>query len=108
MTATLSRNADCVAVRIDGKLGYDVWKILRDAREAARHAQLPLWLDVRSCSQIDMAGIGAVMVAQERLSCVELRGCQERFVKYFQAFGICDHCSTTTASAAACPRSGSH
>lgn len=104
MTVTLSKKADCVAVRIDGELGYHAWKPLRDAREAAHQSHLPLWLDIEACSRIDMAGIGAVMIAQERLACVQLRGCHAGFVDYFEAFGICTHCATAAASAESCPK----
>lgn len=108
MTATLTRSADRVAVRIDGELGYRVWKTLRDAREAARQSKLPLWLDIQSCSHIDMAGIGAVMIAQERLPCVQVRGCQKGFIEYFEAFGICAHCATAATAETACPRTCGH
>lgn len=108
MTATLSRNTNCVTVRIDGELSYGVWKTLRDARETAHHSHLPLSLDIQSCSRIDMAGIGAVMIAQERLACVQLRGCHAKFVEHFEAFGICAHCGTATTSDVACPKKCGH
>ena len=100
MTATYSSCQDHVAVRIEGKLDYDVWTTLRDARNAAKAANLPLQFEMRSCEEIDMAGIGAVLVAQDRLAHVELTGCPSKFIKYLDAFGVCAKCDTH----AGCPK----
>jgi ABC-type transporter Mla MlaB component len=94
MSAELTKNETCVSVRIAGKLGYEVWQTLRDARNAALEANLPLRLDIQGCHRADMGGIGAVMIAQEKLATVEFSGCSERFAECFRAFGICGHCGS--------------
>jgi ABC-type transporter Mla MlaB component len=108
MSATLSTNADRVSVRIDGNLGYDIWQILRDARNTALNAHLPLFVDMNRCEHIDMAGIGAVLLAQEKLSRVELCGCQAQFVQYLKAFGVCRQCSAAKPPVPDCPKSETH
>ena len=108
MNATLSTKLDRVSVSIDGSLGYGIWQVLRDARNAALNAHLPLSLDIRRCDHIDMAGIGAVLLAQEKLGRVELCGCQIQFVRYFRAFGICKHCATASAAVPSCPKAEIH
>lgn len=100
MSALLTKTESCVSVRIDGKLGYEVWQTLRDARNAALEANLPLRLDIQGCHRADMGGIGAVMIAQEKLAAVELCGCSGKFSECFRAFGICGHCATDKSS---CP-----
>jgi hypothetical protein len=98
MSAELTMNETCVSVRIEGKLGYEVWQTLRDARNAALEANLPLRLDIQGCRRADMGGIGAVMIAQEKLATVEFHGCSEKFSECFKAFGICGHCASKNSS----------
>ena len=100
MSAQLTKSETCVSVRIDGKLGYEIWQTLRDARNAALEANLPLRLDIQGCHRADMGGIGAVMIAQEKLVTVEFHGCSEKFSECFKAFGICEHCASKNS---ACP-----
>lgn len=104
MGATITRHADRIAVQIEGSLGYGIWQTLRDARDAAQASELPLCLDVAACDHADLGGMGAVMIAQERLADVALSGCSSRFAAYFEAFGICAHCTTQTVPAT-CSRS---
>lgn len=104
MSATFTSHRDHVSVQIDGNLGYDVWRILRDARNAALAAKLPLRLEIGNCDRVDMAGIGTLLIAQERLPHVELSGCPQRFVESFRVLGICKNCSATRASGPDCPK----
>jgi hypothetical protein len=103
MSATVSDRPDHVAVQIQGKLGYDIWTTLRDARNAAKAANVPLHFTMNACDEIDMAGIGALLVAQDRLPHVELSGCPRQFIKYFDAFGVCRKCDTHNP-VAGCPK----
>jgi hypothetical protein len=93
MGAVLTKQTDCVSVRIDGKLSYVVWQTLRDARNLALAENLPLRIDVKNCRHADMGGIGAVMIAQEKLAKIELSGCSTLFAECFRAFGICENCT---------------
>lgn len=104
MSATFTSHRDHVSVQIDGNLGYDVWRILRDARNAALAAKLPLRLEIDKCATVDMAGIGTLLIAQERLPHVELSGCPQRFIESFRVLGVCEHCATTRATNPNCPK----
>lgn len=104
MSATLSKSNEQVLVQVAGVLGYEIWPTLRDARNAAKSSSLPLCVDVRQCTGADMAGIGSLMLAQDKLSSVKLKGCHDVFLKCFKAFGICDHCSQVQEQPLACPK----
>lgn len=94
MTATLVKQAECVSVVIDGSLGYGIWQTLRDARVAAEAGGLPLRIDVCACEQVERIGLGAIMVAQERLGRVEVTGCNGWLVQLFGSFGVCIRCTS--------------
>lgn len=100
MGARLTKSNTCITVQVDCTLGYEVWKTLRDGRNAALVANLPLKLDITGCQHADMGGIGAVMIAQEKLATLEFSGCSEKFSECFRAFGICAHCASRNI---ACP-----
>lgn len=93
MATTLLKQSDCVSVVVDGKLGYSIWQILRDARDTALHEGLPLSIDVEACEQVERVGLGAIMVAQERLGQVAVTGCKGWITEMFQTFGVCGHCA---------------
>jgi hypothetical protein len=93
MGAQMTIDQNLVTVRIYSNLTYKVWEILRDARNAALAANLPLRIEVDTCIKADMGGIGAILIAQEKLSDVEICGCSPLFAKCFKAFGVCDHCT---------------
>ena len=93
MSATLSVVNDQVVVRVKGALKFDIWQTLRDGREAAHLAALPLCIDIHECNDADMAGIGSVLLAQKKLSGVTFCGCHDIFISSFRAFGICQHCA---------------
>lgn len=93
MTATFSVEKNQVLVKVGTALDLAVWRAVRDGREAARAASLPLCIDVKDCRQGDMGGIGSIQVAQARLASVKLRGCHDVFLTCFSAFGICDSCA---------------
>ena len=97
MAAVLAIEAGRVVVTIQGALNYPVWPVLRDGREAARAASLPLHIDLKDCSQGDMAGIGEILLAQEHLAGVEFSGCKGIFPFCFKAFGICKRCATCSS-----------
>jgi hypothetical protein len=98
MGARMTINPDNVTVIISSKLSYTVWETLRDARNAALSARLPLRIEVTCCMSADMGGIGAIMIAQEKLADVEICGCSPLFAECFRAFGVCDHCRQSGAS----------
>ena len=104
MSATVSTSNEQVLVQVAGTLGYDIWPALRDARNAAKSSSLPLCVDVRQCTDADMAGIGSLMLAQDKLPTVMLKGCHDIFLECFLAFGICDHCAQVSDRPAACPK----
>lgn len=104
MTTTLLKQPDCVSVVVAGKLGYSVWQVLRDARDAALHEGLPLLIDVEACEQVERIGLGAIIVAQERLGEVAVKGCHNWLTEMFAAFGVCRHC-TNRGMPGACPAS---
>jgi hypothetical protein len=108
MSAVFSLSNDQVLVQVDGALGYGVWTTLRDARNAAKANALPLCVDVRQCTVGDMAGIGSLMLAQERLPAVKLKGCHDVFVECFEAFGICKHCAQDAEQPLGCPKRSAH
>lgn len=104
MATALLKQPDCVSVVIDGKLGYSIWHLLRDARDIALHERLPLLIDVGACEQVESIGLGAIMVAQERLGQVSVKGCHGWLTEMFSAFGVCTNCANRGFSAD-CPAS---
>jgi hypothetical protein len=104
MATTLLKQSDCVSVVVDGKLGYSIWQILRDARNTALHEGLPLSIDVEACEQVESIGLGAIIVAQERLGQVAVKGCRGWLTDMFYTFGVCGHCTNRGVSAD-CPAS---
>lgn len=101
MATTLVKQAECVSVVVDGSLGYGIWQTLRDARVAAEEEGLPLRIDVGACEQVERIGLGAIMVAQEKLGCVEVTGCNDWLVQLFGSFGVCGQCASLAACRAA-------
>ena len=93
MSAVFSVQENQVVVSVNGALNYDVWPIMRDARDQAHEKQAPLCIDVQQCNEGDMAGIGSILLAQEKLPTVKLMGCHGVFYKCFHHFGICAQCS---------------
>lgn len=106
MSATLSVSSDRVLVQVQGELGYSVWQTLRDARETAVKAAIPLHIDISDCSHGDMAGLGAVLLAQAHLPTVAISGCHAAFIDCFSSFGVCKQCATTCGMPPTCPRHG--
>ena len=102
MTATVTVQKDQVLIKVSGGLNYGIWRELREGREAARAAALPLCIDVGECTEGDIAGIGSVQLAQERLPVVRIRGCNADFKACFSAFGICHQCSLDAGTPCAC------
>ena len=92
MTTTLSIERNQVLVKVGKSLDFDVWRVVRDGREAARTSSLPLCIDIQDCSKGDMGGIGSIQLAQAKLSSVKIRGCHGIFLTCFNAFGICHKC----------------
>lgn len=97
MAATLVKQAECVSVVVDGSLGYGIWQTLRDARVAAEEGGLPLRIDVGACEQVERIGLGAIIVAQEKLGSVEVTGCNGWLVQLFDSFGVCAQCASLAA-----------
>ncbi len=104
MATTLLKQPDCVSVVIDGKLGYSTWQLLRDARDTAVQTRLPLSIDIGACDQLESIGLGALLVAQERLGEVAVKGCHSWLTEMFHTFGVCNHCANHGLPAV-CPES---
>lgn len=102
MTATMARHPDRISVRIEGTLGYDAWQTMRSARCAADAASLPLWLDLTACERFELGGMGAVLLAQERLETVRLHDCPPHLTKLLEMCGVCRQCSSRTEKGGAC------
>jgi hypothetical protein len=104
VAAVLSVEKDRVFVSVSDTLGYEVWQVLRDARNSAEVTGLPLCIDIENCLKGDMGGIGSILIAQAQLPSTRLTGCHGIFFKCFHHFGICDHCSEETDTANGCSR----
>ncbi len=103
MSAVISLEKDRVVVSVRNSLGYEIWPVLRDARNSAESTHLPLCINIEDCQTGDMAGIGAILLAQSKLPSVKLAGCHGVFFKCFHHFGICDQCSEEMSNSLGCP-----
>lgn len=92
MSATYVVLPDRVAVTVRGRLNYDSWRVMRDARICALDRQLPLSLDISHCNGGDMGGLGALMIAQHQLGKVSICGCDDDFANWFDKIGVCQRC----------------
>lgn len=54
-----------------------------------------------------MAGIGTLLVAQDRLQHVEIVGCPTAFLECFVEFGVCSRCLTACNASSFCPKMAS-
>lgn len=97
---SLSLADNQVRLRVDGKLGFACWKAIAEARQVAAAKHMPLCVEVGDCREADMAGIGSLLVAIDRLGSIAVAGCTERSHYWFSNFGICSACT----AGAACPR----
>ena len=102
MSATYVVLPDRIAVSIQGRLDYDSWRVMRDARLAALERKLPLSLDISRCRGGDMGGLGALMIAQHQLGAVSICGCDSNFALWFDKIGVCQRCSRRGESGASC------
>ena len=100
MSAIYSVSPKDVTVTITGRLGYNTWRVLRDARIAAIERQLPLHLDISACRGGDMGGLGALMIAQYQLGKISIVGCDKNFSSWFGSIGVCDRCCTRDGACA--------
>lgn len=98
----LSVSGKKIRISIQGKLGFGCWKTFFQARQTALREKLPLQVDVEHCNEADMAGIGALLIAIDRLGDIEIAGCTEKSRYWFSNLGICRGCSNS-ASGSACP-----
>lgn len=92
MSARFVVSSDKVSVSIIGRLGYDCWEVMRDARLIAHEQHLPLHLDCDCCQGGDMGGLGALLLAQHELGETTHTGCNNEFVRWFSSIGVCSHC----------------
>ena len=99
----LSISEQNIRISIQGKLGFDCWKAFFQARQIALRENLPLQVEVGRCSEADMAGIGALLVAIDKLGDIEMTGCTDLSHYWFSNLGICRGCRNY-ASASACPK----
>ena len=92
MSAKLSLADDMISVDIQGKLGYDCWRVLRQAREQALVRKLPLHINVACCDGGEMGGLGSLLMAREALGELTLEGCCLQFQRWFDGIGLCRYC----------------
>lgn len=92
MSARIVVSSDKVSVSIIGRLGFDCWEVMRDARVIARERNLPLHLSFDGCRGGDMGGLGSLLLAQHELGETTHEGCNDEFVRWFSSIGVCDHC----------------
>ena len=97
MSAAFVVLPDRVAVTIRGRLGYETWRVMRDARVLALEKNLPLTLDISRCRGGDMGGLGALMIAQHQLGAVDITGCNRDFALWFDKVGVCQRCHQAEA-----------
>ena len=102
MSATLRVAKDHVQVEVIGALDFRVWSVMRDARETALAAKLPLRVDMRNCSHGDMGGIGSMLLAEDALSVVEFTGCRDVFDSCGPGFGVCKGCWKNCSNGGSC------
>ena len=102
MAASFVILPDRVAVSVRGRLNFDSWRVMRDARIIALERQLPLSIDVTGCIGGDMGGLGALMIAQHQLGKVEINGCGDDFANWFDKIGVCARCSHSDHPEEAC------
>jgi hypothetical protein len=98
MSAVYAVLPDKVAVTICGRLGYETWRVLRDARVMALEKRLPLCLDISRCRGGDMGGLGALMIAQHQLGKIAIEGCDRDFARWFSKIGVCERCHRSAAA----------
>lgn len=106
MSAIYSVSPEAVNVTIIGRLGYNTWRVLRDARIAALERQLPLHLDISACHGGDMGGLGALMIAQHQLGRVSIVGCDKYFSSWFNSIGVCQRCCARDLACPPCQPGG--
>lgn len=104
MSATWSISEQGVRVSIQGKLGFEAWRLLRDARVAALERRLPMAVDFHGCESMDMGGLGSLLIAQLQLGSVAIAGCTERSARWFDEVGVCERCGTPSTSLPGCRR----
>ena len=100
---SLAVSGEKITISVHGKLGFDCWKAFFQARQIALQKTLPLRVEVGHCNEADMAGIGALLIAIDKLGDIEVVGCTERSHYWFSNLGICRGCSSK-ASGLACPK----
>jgi len=100
--ASFAEYDDRVRLRISGALDFRIWRTVRDAREAARHAGLPLHVELAECDLAEFAGFGALLRAADLLGQVTISGCSREQAFYFSQLSLCRSC--TGSSAVHCPK----
>ena len=96
--SALSVTADHVNLSVHGKLGFDSWRAICAAREMAMARQVPLRVEIGACDAADLAGIGSLLIAIDKLGSIEMAGCNERSRNWFSHLGICRGCAAATAA----------
>lgn len=104
MSASYSITREGVTVTTHGRLGFDSWQSLRDARVMAVSKQLPLKVDFNDCQGLELAGLGSLLIAQHVLGSVAITGCNEQMARWFGVIGVCEHCTTRSSSLSGCRR----
>lgn len=95
--AALSVSEERINLRVEGTLGFDCWKAIVAARQLALEKQLPLRVEVDGCNDANLAGIGSLLVAIDRLGGIEFVGCTEQSRYWFSNLGVCRGCTSNAA-----------
>jgi ABC-type transporter Mla MlaB component len=91
--ATLSFELGRVLLKVQGAVDVQVWRAIRDAREAALEKKLPLHVDLGACTHMDCGGFGALLLAADRLGQLAITGCGEGQAAHLKVLRVCAACA---------------
>jgi anti-anti-sigma regulatory factor len=90
-----------VLLKVQGAVDFQVWRAVREAREAALEKKLPLHVDLAACTHMDCGGFGALLLAADRLGQLAVTGCSESHAAHLKVLRVCAACDGD--SVAHCP-----
>jgi anti-anti-sigma regulatory factor len=95
---TLSIEQGRVLLNVQGAVDFQVWRAIRDAREAALENKVPLHIDLGACTHMDCGGFGALLLAADRLGEIVIKGCGDRHAAYLNVLRVCEVCKGDSAA----------